>query len=47
MLKPVREMVGLGNSPEQFSTNASEAMLKVKVDHKQCELPVFVEKMKS
>ena len=49
MLKPVREMAGLGSSPEQFSTNASEsinAMLKAKVDYKRSELPVFVQKMR-
>ena len=45
VLKPVREMAGLGSSPEQFSTNTSEsihAMLKAKVDYKHSELPVFV-----
>ena len=48
MLKPVRQEAGLGNPPEQFSTNASEsvnAVLKAKVDYKRSELPAFVRKM--
>ena len=48
MLKPVRQEAGLGNPPEQFSTNASEsvnAVLKAKVDYKRSKLPAFVRKM--
>ena len=48
MIRPVREAAGLGSPPDQFSTNASEAfnkILKIKVDHKQSDLPAFVNKM--
>ena len=47
MLKPIRQAAGLGNPPEQFSTNASEsvnAVLKAKVDYKRSELPSFIRK---
>ena len=49
VLKPVREMAGIGSSPEQFSTNANgsiHAMLKAEVDYKHSQLPVFVQKMR-
>ena len=48
MLRSVREAAGLGSLPEPFSTNASEsvnALLKVKLDDKRSELPLFVKKM--
>jgi len=48
MIRPVREAAGLGSPSDQFSTNASEAFnktLKIKVDHKQSDLPAFVNKM--
>ena len=48
MLRSVREAAGLGSPPEQFSTNASEsvnALLKVKLHYKRCELPEFVRKI--
>lgn len=49
MIRPVREAAGLGSPPDQFSTNASEAInkvLKVKVDYKRSDLPAFVSKVK-
>ena len=49
MLRPIREKAGLGNPPCSFTTNASEsvnAMLKMKVDYKRNDLPVFLEKVK-
>lgn len=48
MLEPVRQAAGLGNPPDQFSTNASEsvnAVLKAKVDYKRNELPSFLHKI--
>ena len=47
MLKPTRCQAGLGDQPSQFTTNASESMLKSKVDYKKSELPAFLEKLKS
>ena len=49
MLRCVREECGLGCPPDIFTTNASEsvnAVLKRKVDYKQNELPVFIDKLK-
>ena len=49
MLRSVREECGLGNPPQQFTTNASEsinALLKHKLDYQRRELPVFIEKVK-
>ena len=49
MIKGVREECGLGSPPATFTTNASESanyMLKHKVNHKQNELPEFLEKYK-
>ena len=48
MIKSVRESAGMGSQPEQFTTNASEsinAVMKVKVDYKRNQLPVFIAKM--
>ena len=48
MLKPVREKAGLGNPPNIFTTNASEAvnaLLKSKLNYKRSELSEFVKKM--
>ena len=45
---PVREKAGLGSPPEPFYNNASECInnvIKVKVDYKKSELPVFISKM--
>ncbi len=49
MLRNVREEAGLGNPPEEFTTNACEsinAVLKGKVDYKKSNLPQFLDKMK-
>lgn len=49
VLRSIREECGLGNPPEQFTTNASEsvnALLKHKVDYKQNELPAFIDQVK-
>ena len=48
MLLPVREKAGLGSPPEPFYNNASECInnvIKVKVDYKKNELPVFISKL--
>ena len=48
MLLSVCEKVGLGSPPEPFYNNASECInnvIKVKVDYKKSELPVFISKM--
>ena len=45
---PVREAAGLSSPPEMFTTNASEAtdsVLKSKVDYRRSEVHRFVEKM--
>ena len=49
MSKSLRMECGLGNSPDIFTTNASEsinAILKHKVNYKRNELPVFNSKVK-
>ena len=49
MLRAIRQKAGLGNPPCSFTTNASEsvnAMLKMKVDYKRNDLPVFLDKVK-
>ena len=49
MLKGVREECGLGSPPSKFTTNVSESanyILKHKVNYKQNELPIFLEKYK-
>ena len=48
MLRPIRKG-WIRKSPCSFTTNASEsvnAMLKMKVDYKRNDLPVFLEKVK-
>jgi len=48
MLLPVHEQAGLGSPPEPFYNNASECInnvIKVKVDYKKNELPVFISKV--
>lgn len=48
MLLPVREQAGLGSLPEPFYNNASECInnvIKVKVDYKKSELPIFIAKV--
>ena len=48
MLLPVRERAGLGSPPEPFYNNASECInnvIKVKVDYKKNELPMFITKV--
>lgn len=49
MLRRIRQECGLGNPPNPFTTNASEsvnALLKHKVEYKQNEVPVFIDKVK-
>ena len=49
MLRPIRVECGLGCPPDIFTTNTSEsenALLKHKLDHKQSELPEFINKVK-
>ena len=49
MLKGLREKVGLGSPPVQFTNNPNEsvnAWIKEKVDYKKSELNVFCQKMK-
>lgn len=48
MLLPVCEQAGLGSPPDPFYNNASECInnvIKVKVDYKKNELPVFISKV--
>ena len=48
VLLPVREKAGLGSLPEPFYNNASKCInnvIKVKVDYKKNELPVFISKI--
>ena len=50
VIRPVRIKAGLGNLPEQFTTNASEslnAVIKSKVDYERSSLNKFIDKMKS
>lgn len=49
VIHPVRIKAGLGNPPEQFTTNASEslnAVIKSKVDYERSSLNRFIDKMK-
>ena len=50
MLRSKRREAGLGDPPVAFTTNASEsvnALLKVQVQHKKSDVPVFLEKLKA
>ena len=49
MLRPLREAVGLGRIPNEYTNNANEsanARIKAKVDYKKSELNVFCKQMK-
>ena len=49
MLRPLREAVGLGRIPNEYTNNANEsanARIKAKVDYKKSELTVFCKQMK-
>ena len=49
MLRPIREKVGLGNLPfldDKCQRECVNTMLKMKVDYKRNDLPVFLEKVK-
>ena len=49
MIKPVRQAVGLGNAPMEFTNNPNEsanARIKSKVDYKKSELNVFCAEMR-
>ena len=49
LLRSNRQRAGLGDPPSQFTTNASESMnalIKMKMDYKKHELPVFLDKLK-
>ena len=49
LLHSQRQKAGLGDPPAAFTTNASEsvnAVLKSKVNYKNSEVPVFIDKLK-
>ena len=48
MLRSVRREAGLGDPPEEFTTNACEsinAVIKAKVEYKRSDLPYFLTQM--
>ena len=50
MLRSKRRQAGLGDLPMAFTTNASEsinALLKIQVQHKKSDVPLFLEKLKA
>ena len=46
MLRSVRQEAGLGDPPEEFTTNACESVVKSKVEYKKSDLPHFLMQMK-
>ena len=46
MIKPVRQAVGLGNIPMEFTNNPANARIKSKVNYKKSELNIFCAEMR-